>query len=245
MGAGMGALAADRYLLRVGPIASGNRLPSWLWLRLQWGPGRVGCAFGTLLHTLYVRRTFQVPFPRPRTKDPYKAAMQVIRQHLQEDPEPPRKRNPQAQISARLERVAMYALKKKLTDRYPTAKEMGQALGFKERAQGAAQGAAPVRSAPARRATTSLLVLQGPRKGQRIPLSSQVLTLGRLNLGSSNTTVSRRHANILFRGDNHWLQDTSKNGTWVDNQRVYGEVPLQTSAMIVIGDSVLRLEQSS
>jgi pSer/pThr/pTyr-binding forkhead associated (FHA) protein len=39
------------------------------------------------------------------------------------------------------------------------------------------------------------------------------------------------------------LQDTSKNGTWIDQQRVYGEVPLETGALIAIGDNLLRFER--
>jgi pSer/pThr/pTyr-binding forkhead associated (FHA) protein len=129
----------------------------------------------------------------------------------------------------------MRALKKKLKDRYPTAKEMGRALGYREEAQ--------PRTEPQQPRRARLLILQGPRQGHEIHVTEELLTVGRFDLDSSNTTVSRRHANILFRGDSYWLQDTSKNGTWVDNQRVYGETPLRTGAIIAIGDSVLRLEQ--
>jgi len=185
---------------------------------------------------LYEMLTGSVPFRRPRTEDPYKAAIEVIRQHLKENPEPLRKRNPSAQVSVRLERVTMRALKKDLKERFSTAQEMGQALGYREEDQ--------PRLAPTTPTSVNLVILQGPRQGQRIPLTSQPLTLGRAELGSSNTIISRQHANILFRGGNYWLEDTSKNGTWVDNLRVYGEVPLKGGSMIVIGENVLRLEQS-
>ena len=186
---------------------------------------------------LYEMLAGSVPFRRPRTEDPYKAAIEVIRQHLKENPEPLRKRNPGARISPRLERVTMRALKKNLRDRFETAKEMGQAIGYRE---------PPGRQvAPTGPTEANLTILQGPRQGQRIALADKPVGLGRLELGSSNTTISRRHANVLFRGGGYWLEDLSKNGTWVDNLRVYGEVPLKAGSVIVIGDNVLRLEQSS
>jgi serine/threonine protein kinase len=186
---------------------------------------------------LYEMLTGRVPFPRPRDQNPYRAAMEVIRQHLEDKPEPPRKKRPGSRIPARLEQVAMRALSKNLKDRYPTAKEMGQAIGYVEEVS--------VRATAVPSARASLLVLQGPRRGQRISLNKHPVTLGRNDLGSSNMTVSRKHVHISFRGDTYWLEDNSKNGTWVDNQRVYGEIPLKTGAVIVIGDSVLRLERTA
>jgi hypothetical protein len=93
--------------------------------------------------------------------------------------------------------------------------------------------------------SASLLVAQGPKRGHHIPLSGQRLVLGRVELGSSNAMISRHHANIFYRGGTYWLEDLSKNGTWVDNQRVYGEVPLTSRSIVVIGDVVLKLEQAS
>lgn len=130
----------------------------------------------------------------------------------------------------------MRALRKDVTDRFATARELGEAMGYEE---------------PLDRITTSvqripaiLVIVQGPRQGQRIPLSSEALSLGRSELNTSNNAISRRHANIVLRGGSYWLEDTSKNGTWVDNMRVYGEAPLSDGSVIVIGDSMLRLEHS-
>jgi serine/threonine protein kinase len=183
---------------------------------------------------LYEMLAGSVPFPRPRDGNPYMAAMEVIRQHLRDRPEPIRKRNPQAKCPARLERVTMRALEKDIKSRYDTAKEMGKALGYKEEVEVPTTSVTPVR--------TSLNVVQGSRQGQRIPLSEESLALGRLDFDVSDTSVSRRHLSIIFRGGSYWLQDLSKNGTWVDNQRVYGEIPLRTGAMIMFGENVLRLE---
>jgi len=186
---------------------------------------------------LYEMVAGSVPFRRPREADAYGAAIEVIRQHLKDKPEPLRKRNPNAKVSGRLDRVTMRALKKDLKDRYATAKEMGEGLGYEEPAGVRTSSIIPVRA--------SLLILQGPNQGQRIVLTNETFTLGRFALGSADTTVSRKHASVVFQGGSYWLQDSSRNGTWVDNQRVYGEVPLRTGSVVVIGDSVLRLERSS
>ncbi len=186
---------------------------------------------------LYEMLTGSVPFPRPPTEDPYKAALEVVRQHLKAEPEPMRKRNPSAQVSPRLERVTMRALKKEIRQRYASAKELSQALGYRDSA------AIPV--PPQTPVAASFVILQGARQGERIAVAGQPLTLGRSELDPSNTTISRRHANLSFRSGSYWLEDNSKNGTWIDNVRVYGEVPLRQGAIVVIGENVLRFELGS
>ena len=130
----------------------------------------------------------------------------------------------------------MRALEKDLKDRFPTAKELGDALGYQEPVDRITTSVQPIQA--------KLIIMQGPRQGQRITLSSELLPLGRRELASNNTTISRQHAKVVFRGGSYWLEDMSKNGTWVDNTRVYGEAPLVDGSVIVIGDNVLRLEQS-
>jgi hypothetical protein len=160
--------------------------------------------------------------------------MEVIRQHLKERPEPVSKRNPNVKVSRKLEKVTMRSLQKDVKDRYSTAKEMGQALGYKN---SMAPTPEPVLSPQA-----TLVVVQGLRQGQQIPLAGEGVSIGRLDLDPSNTSISRHHVNIVFRGGTYWLQDMSKNGTWLDNQRIYGEVPLAAGSVIGIGDNVLRLD---
>ena len=183
---------------------------------------------------LYEMLAGSVPFVRPSTDDAYKGAMEVIRQHLKERPEPLSRRNPNLKVSKKLERVTMKSLRKDVKDRYATAKEMGSALGYKD-------SMVPTPD-PRPSVQASLVVAQGARQGQQILLSDGGLALGRLDLDPSNTSISRHHVNIVFRGGTYWLQDMSKNGTWLNNQRIYGEVPLSTGAMIGIGDNLLRLE---
>lgn len=129
----------------------------------------------------------------------------------------------------------MRALNKEIKDRYISAGELGQALGTR--------GQDERQTTMVPQAAACLLIVQGPRQGQQIRLSRNSLTLGRLQLDSSNPMISRCHAHISFRAGSYWLEDRSKNGTWVDNSRVYGEVPLAGGSVIVIGDNVLKLEQ--
>jgi serine/threonine protein kinase len=184
---------------------------------------------------LYEMLTGSVPFPRPRIEDPYRAAIEVIRQHLEDRPKSIRKQSPGVQVSTQTERVVMRALEKDLKKRYPSALEMGKALGNEEET-------VDISTQHARQSPANLLVVEGPRQGYRFPLTDGILALGRFELGSSNTAISRRHASIEYRGGGYWLQDTSKNGTLVDKQRVYGEIPLRAGAIIVIADNVLRLD---
>jgi serine/threonine protein kinase len=184
---------------------------------------------------LYEMLTGSVPFPRPRIDEPYRAAMEVVRQHIEDRPRPIGKQQPPRQVSKQIERVAMRALEKDLKKRYPTALEMGKALaGNQETIDMPQQRTRP--------ADASLLIMDGPRQGHRFLLSGSILTLGRFELGSSDMAISRRHISIDWRGGSYWLRDISKNGTLVDDQRVYGEVPLRDGARVVIGDNILRLD---
>lgn len=183
---------------------------------------------------LYEMLTGSVPFRRPKIGDPYKAAMQVIRQHLKQPPEPLKERNPRIRVSANLEQVTMRALEKETKKRYETAKEMGLALGHSEVCRAPGMGA--------RAPSASLLITKGAKRGQRISLASDSLTIGRFELDPTNSIISRRHIHITHRGGSYWLQDLSKNGTWVDNMRVYGEIPIRTGTTITVGDNVLRVQ---
>ena len=183
---------------------------------------------------LYEMLSGSVPFPRPPHMDGLPAAMEVIRQHLKEQPEPLQKRKPDIQVSRRLERVTMRALKKRIRERYPTAGAMGKALGHRPKTEQP--------TALESRPGASLFVVRGPQQGRRIPLTAGTVALGRLDLDPTNIGISRHHVDIVFQGGGYWLHDLSKNGTWIDNRRVYGEAPLKTGSLILIGDNVLRLE---
>lgn len=187
---------------------------------------------------LYELLTGSVPFPLAKKQDPISAALTVIRQHLEERPEPPNKRNPSVRVAKNLERVALRALEKKVTDRYRCAGEMGAALGYRPHV---ATPAADTGKRSLKDTQARLVVLQGPRCGQAICLDAATTTIGRVDIEPSNVSISRQHACIICRGADYWIQDTSSNGTWVDSQRVYGEVPLRVGARITIGETVLQL----
>ncbi|MDD3825700.1 MAG: protein kinase [Anaerolineae bacterium] len=197
---------------------------------------------------LYELLSGSVPFPRSRTAEPYVAAIEVVRQHLKCEPESLRKRNPDVRVSSRVERATMRALKKNVQHRYPTARELGEALGTGTKG-GLPAGSPAIpsqagASSPKKQVTAACLaIIQGPRQGERLPVGEEMV-LGRYELGSANTTISRQHARIFYRAGSFWLEDTSRNGTWVNGSRVYGEVPLPTGATISIGENVIVLEES-
>ena len=235
---------------------------------------------------LYEMLSGRVPFPRPAEPDAYRAALEVVRCHLQEEPPPLRSRMTGGPVAAEVERVVQRALRKDAAARYATAGDMGEALAACEKAARRQDKAAP--QAPAqpagRRASPAsakvagrgrgtraqdesvgaagdagppqapdgsplgvsgkagLLVVEGPRQGLRLPLTAAGLTVGRQDLGSTNLAISRRHVFVFFRDGGYWLEDRSRNGTWVDGERVYGQVRLRPGATIVIGENVLALE---
>jgi hypothetical protein len=109
---------------------------------------------------LYEILAGSVPFRRPAEENPYRSAMEVIRQHLKERPEPIKKRNPAAVVTPVLERVTMRALNKDVKARYATAREMGDALGYRE--------PEPIHTSSVLRVRMNLVILKGPLQQQRI-----------------------------------------------------------------------------
>jgi len=180
---------------------------------------------------LYEMLTGNVPFPRPGGTDEWTAAREVINHHIKTKPVPPSRRV--HHVPRDLEKITMRALEKDWRKRYRNAGEMGKALGYKAR---------PPEAVPPLRPTNArLIVVQGPGQGRVIPLKGDMVTIGRADLDPSNSYISRQHANFIFRGGQFWLEDTSTNGTWVNGERVYGEVPLKENDLICIGTVVLRL----
>ncbi len=84
-----------------------------------------------------------------------------------------------------------------------------------------------------------LIVQGGPEKGTEIPLTQELLIVGRL--GSSDIIVhdrlaSRRHAEIERQHGQHVLRDCgSRNGTFVNGQRISGPHTLRDGDEIQIG----------
>jgi pSer/pThr/pTyr-binding forkhead associated (FHA) protein len=94
---------------------------------------------------------------------------------------------------------------------------------------------------PATAAQARLVGISGPYAGQTIPLSGEVLTIGReagrdLVL-SGDGTVSRRHALLRVEGGGYLIADEgSSNGTFVNDVRISAQ-PLRSGDRIRIGAS--------
>ena len=94
-----------------------------------------------------------------------------------------------------------------------------------------------------------LVVLEGTSPGQRLEVDSAAVTIGR---GASQTLVcddrdvSRQHARVLLVNGAVTVEDLqSTNGTFVDEQRITGSVPLTEGARIRLGRQLLKYERRS
>lgn len=87
-----------------------------------------------------------------------------------------------------------------------------------------------------------LTMKEGPTPGQRIDLEGRSLLLGRdpsCSLVINDVEVSRRHARLIAQVDGYAIEDLgSTNGTFIDDERIKGVVPLQPGASIRLGDRV-------
>jgi pSer/pThr/pTyr-binding forkhead associated (FHA) protein len=109
-----------------------------------------------------------------------------------------------------------------------------------------ARGAAPGTPAPAPGKPQSevvlgtLMVRNGPLKGQSFPIRVPVVNIGRADYNDivlQDPSVSSAHAKIQRREGIWVLIDIgSTNGTFVDDERISGEVPLAPGAVIRFGD---------
>lgn len=186
---------------------------------------------------LYEMLTGRVPFPLPPNGHDWRAAMTVVDQHIRATPVPPSRCVPT--ISADLERVALKALEKHWQQRFANGRRMGQALSALGRAAGGRSGAAP---SPPPALIARLTALGGAAAGRQWQINDS-LTLGRQDFNPDDTQVSRAHAQIRVRPDGVWLEDTSTNGTWVNQTHIRrSQAPLYAGDLIAIGENVLRVD---
>ncbi|MBI3830752.1 MAG: FHA domain-containing protein [Planctomycetes bacterium] len=91
-----------------------------------------------------------------------------------------------------------------------------------------------------------LVVLNGPYKGRRIPLTKDLLRLGRdatCEVSLDDEAASRRHSEIASKEGKLVLRDLeSTNGTYLNDQRVSGESALQNGDRIGVGDTLFLLQ---
>ena len=82
-----------------------------------------------------------------------------------------------------------------------------------------------------------------------VTLDRQVLVIGRRltnDIVIHDTNVSRQHARLLRGPDGYAIEDTqSSNGTFVNDERVFGPRPLRTGDFIRIGDAEFLYEAAS
>jgi pSer/pThr/pTyr-binding forkhead associated (FHA) protein len=69
-----------------------------------------------------------------------------------------------------------------------------------------------------------LYILGGPEKGKSFALESDIVTIGRgseSNIRVTDKSVSRRHLEIIRKGDRYFVKDLkSKNGTYVNEEQI-------------------------
>lgn len=89
----------------------------------------------------------------------------------------------------------------------------------------------------------SLLVIQGPDAGKRFALPKELpQLLGRSSeaLPMTDTTVSRRHAELTPDGDMWFIRDLkSQNGTWINGVQIRERIRLEPGDQIRVGATVL------
>lgn len=84
-----------------------------------------------------------------------------------------------------------------------------------------------------------LVVRRGPDSGARFLLDQDVTIAGRhpeAEIFLDDVTVSRKHAEFLRRGTQFFVSDlNSLNGTFVNGERIDGEIPLEDGIEVQVG----------
>ncbi|MFP4395781.1 MAG: protein kinase domain-containing protein [Anaerolineales bacterium] len=183
---------------------------------------------------LYELLTGQPPFPMKRGVAPRVATISVLVQHIHAEPTPPSRVRPG--VPPRLGKIALHALAKDPEKRFTSAWEMACALGYQRRA---------IATPPPNIFVGAVVVMSGPRRGHRVRLTVPSAVLGRAEIAPDDPYISKRHFKIVQRGNQIWLEDRSRNGTWVNGERVFGEVPVGTQDVISVGKHRLRIDLGS
>ncbi len=90
-----------------------------------------------------------------------------------------------------------------------------------------------------------LYVEKGPGAGQLVPVRQGSLVIGRASVADlrlQHPSISRRHAQLIRRGELFFIKDLgSQNGTFVNQRRLSGEVEVQPGDLVALGNAVIRL----
>jgi len=91
-----------------------------------------------------------------------------------------------------------------------------------------------------------LVVVKGRPEGMEIPLPMPQFLIGRdprCNLRPSSDSVSKLHCAVVQRKDEVFVRDLkSSNGTFVNNDRIHGEVKVKDGDLIKVGPLVLAVK---
>jgi len=94
-----------------------------------------------------------------------------------------------------------------------------------------------------------LVVLSGPYKGRRLPMSKRLLRIGReatCDLVLDDEASSRQHAEIEARDGGLFLRDMgSTNGTYLNDAKLTAERMLQDGDRVGVGDTIFLLRHSA
>jgi pSer/pThr/pTyr-binding forkhead associated (FHA) protein len=88
----------------------------------------------------------------------------------------------------------------------------------------------------------ALMVDRGKRKGMMIPIQKSPFLIGRndeCQIRAANPFVSHRHCELLTEDDKIAVRDCkSTNGTFINSQRVEGQVELHEGDYLKVGSMV-------
>ena len=90
-----------------------------------------------------------------------------------------------------------------------------------------------------------LYVERGPGQGQLVQVRQGQLVIGRASVSDlrlQHPSISRRHAMLIRTGEQFYVRDLgSQNGTFVNHERIAGEVEVRAGDMLSIGNALLKL----
>ncbi|MGI8696630.1 MAG: FHA domain-containing protein FhaB/FipA [Mycobacteriales bacterium] len=105
--------------------------------------------------------------------------------------------------------------------------------------------ARPVKTGRRSKVPRTLVVTGGGRNGTKLPLGEQVITIGRANdstLVLTDDYASSRHARLTPRDGEWYVEDLgSTNGTYLDDAKVTGPMPVGLGQPIAIGKTTIEL----
>ncbi len=107
------------------------------------------------------------------------------------------------------------------------------------------KGSAPAPKGRGRRRPTRLVVTSGRLAGTSLPLKESGMLIGRnpeCTLVLEDDFASGRHARVYATEEGWFVEDLgSTNGTFVEQQRITGSVPLKMGSALRIGRTVIEL----